>query len=334
MKPLSVSLKEYSSLHVGGDGNLIVITSESELVKALHYASTHDLRVHILGDGTNTYFGDTIENLLVLKVDIKGIECTPLQPTTYNLVAAAGETWDDVVQYAIDHDLWGIENLSYVPGTAGAAPIQNIGAYGAELKDVFVSLRAYDRTQQTFVELLRDDCQFGYRDSMFKQTPGRYVITRITLTLSKTPIPVLTYKPLDTLAGKEHITLGDVRNLVIATRQTKLPDWKEYPNVGSFFKNPIVTQSKGETLRESYPDIALHAVDAGYKVSAAWLIEHVAHMKGFRTGNVGTWPSQPLVIVNYGDATAEDINRLATDVQAKVAQATGIQLEREVNFIE
>lgn len=332
MEILTASLKNYSSLRVGGEGKIVEVTSTIELVNALMYAKKEGLQVHVIGEGTNTFFGNSLEHFLFIRNKIKGISLE-LQATDYKLQAASGETWDDIVKLAVEKGLWGIENLSYIPGTVGAAPVQNIGAYGAELADVFVSLQAIDRETYDLVEITNEACNFGYRDSIFKQKNNTYVIVSVTLHLSTQPRSVLSYKPLDTLLGKENLQPSDVRELVIATRTAKLPDYKAYPNAGSFFKNPVVTKEQGETLRTTYQDIPLIEAGEWYKIPAAWLIEHVAQMKGVRIGNVGTWPSQPLVIVNYGEADAEEIMAFSDDIMRKIKDITGIELEREVNYI-
>lgn len=328
---------------------MAVVTSEKELEEVILCAAAEGRRIHILGSGTNTYFGEDLGNLLVLKMEMKGIECEKkkenskqkteensdsLQSTVYSLTSSAGESWDDIVKYAVTEGLWGIENLSYIPGTVGAAPVQNIGAYGMELKDSLVFVRAYDLEQKSFVELTKEQCQFGYRDSLFKKEKGRYVITQVTLELSKEKDPVLTYKPLDVLTSNKNVTLQEIRDVVIRTRTLKLPDYNFYPNAGSFFKNPIVSSMEAEVLRAKYPEIPLIPHQEGFKIPAAWLIEHVADMKGVRIGDVGTWPNQPLVAVNYKEADADDLDFLRNKIQQKVRDSTGIILEQEVTRVD
>ena len=332
MEIKTVSLKDYSSLRVGGEGELVRITSLAELIEALMYAKRTGLRTHILGEGTNTFFGDSPEKMLCIKNEIKGISFEQ-QPAGCKIQAASGEMWDDVVKLSVEKGLWGLENLSYIPGTVGAAPVQNIGAYGTELADVFVSLSAVDCETLAVVEITKEACNFGYRDSLFKQEKNKYIIVSVTIELSQQPHPVLTYKPLDSLSGIENLQPSQVRELVVATRTAKLPDYKIYPNTGSFFKNPVVSRAQGEALRAMYPDIPLIEGGKGYKIPAAWLVEHIAQMKGVRMGNVGTWPSQPLVIVNYGQADAEEIIKFSDHISNTINVATGIALEREVNYI-
>lgn len=333
-------MKEYSSLRIGGETNMVVVRSEEGLVEALTYARAEGSRIHILGEGTNTYFGDNLTNLLILKMEIMGVEIKTLDGQTirqsdsfFYVTAGAGERWDDVVLLSVKKELWGLENLSLIPGTVGASPIQNIGAYGVELKDILVSVRVYDTRTESFIELLNQDCEFGYRDSVFKQEPGRYIVVAVTLKLSSMATPVLSYKPLDALAHKENLTVVEVRDLVIVTRQVKLPSWKEYPNAGSFFKNALISEKKGEALRGIYSDIPLYETSVGYKVPTAWLVEHIAQMKGVRVGNIGTWPNQPLVIVNYGESTSADLAFFAETICKKIMEKVDIVLESEVNFV-
>jgi UDP-N-acetylmuramate dehydrogenase len=332
MEIYRTSMKPYSSLKVGGEGDVVFAQSISELVNATMYASSTTRIPYVLGEGTNTYFGDTLDSYLFIKNEIKGISLEEKGDGVF-VTAGAGERWDDLVVLVVGKNLWGIENLSLIPGTVGAAPIQNIGAYGTELKDVLVSLSAYDTKTGNTVEISNEACEFGYRDSLFKHEKNRYSIISITLKLSRIPKPILTYKPLDTLLGKENLSVLEVRNLVVATRKAKLPDYKEYPNTGSFFKNPFVTLTEGESLRTKYPELPLIAHAHGYKIPAAWLIEHIATMKGVRVGDVGTWPNQPLVLVNYGSARAEDVMQFSSSIIEKIKKETGIVIEREVNFV-
>ncbi len=332
MKMIQVLLAEYTSLRIGGEANMVVVRNEGELEDAVMYAEAEGLRVHILGEGTNTYFGNNLDTFLVIKNEIKGVAFSEEGDECF-LEIGGGEVWDDIVQMAVEKKLWGIENLSYIPGTVGAAPVQNIGAYGTELQDALVSVRVYDMKQGIFLELTNQECIFGYRDSIFKHEQGRYIIVSIRIKLTKLAHPILTYKPLDSLAGRENVSLEEIRNLVIVTRKAKLPDWKEHPNAGSFFKNPIVDVAEAEGLRHTYPDIPLIPHGGAFKVPAAWLIEHVAGMKGVQMGNVGSWPNQPLVLVNYGQGEASELELFADLVIAKIKEKTEVHLEKEVNYV-
>lgn len=331
MEIQKVSLKNYSSLRVGGEGYLVTVSSVEELKDAVVHAKTKGLRVHLLGGGTNSYFGEDLSDFLFIRMDLRGVDIQEGDEEVH-LTIAAGEEWDDIVELSVDKGWWGIENLSHIPGTVGAAPVQNIGAYGAELSHVFECLTALDLTTQEQQVFRKEDCQFGYRESVFKYEKGRYVILSVKLKLSKLKTPLLTYKPLDSLSASD-VTITDVRDLVVATRSAKLPDWHEYPNAGSFFKNAVVDLEAAEFLRPLYPDMPLIQVPEGYKVPTAWLIEHVAQMKGVREGDLGTWPKQPLVIVNYGSATANDIDAFAGKIRERINNKTGIVLEQEVNRV-
>lgn len=329
----TVSMKNYSALRIGGEAELCYVHSIRDSISALSYAKQSEKQIIPLGEGTNSYFGNSLSKYLFIKNEIHGISLNENADEVL-LTIGAGEKWDDIVQFVVSKEYWGIENLSLIPGTVGAAPVQNIGAYGVELKDVFVSLSAYDTKNSNVVEITKEACDFGYRDSLFKKEKNRYIILDITIKLSKISKSVLTYKPLDVLLGKEGLTVSEVRELVIATRKAKLPDYREFPNTGSFFKNPIVTKKEGEKLRESYPVVPLLVFGDAYKIPAAWLIEHVAEMKGVRNGDVGTWPNQPLVLVNYGEATCSQVEAFVSGIVEKIYSKTGVTIEKEVNFVE
>ncbi len=323
----TVSLKNYSSLRIGGEGMLVIVKSIEELKEVIVYAKAEGLRVHLLGSGTNSYFGSTLSEYLFIKLDLQGI-------TFYDnhLTAMASEIWDTLVAESVEKGFWGIENLSLIPGTVGAAPVQNIGAYGVELKDVLESVTVLDLINFETSIFTNEMCVFGYRTSLFKKNKNRYCILSVKIKLSKEPKPVLSYKQLDILVGKNP-TSKNVRDLVVEIRKAKLPDLEEYPNAGSFFKNPVVSIEEIEKIKNLYPEIPTLEIEGGYKVPAAWLIEHVAQMKGVGHNDIGTWELQPLVVVNYGTATADDIDSLAEKIRSKVLSSTGILLEQEVNRI-
>ncbi len=327
-----VFLKDYSSFKIGGEGDMVTVSSRDELLLAINFARDSNRRFHILGEGTNTIFSDNLADILFIKMEILGIEAGQ-DADNILLTTNAGESWDDVVRYAVDREWWGIENLSLIPGTVGAAPVQNIGAYGTELDDVLVSVTVLDTSKNVFIDLQNSECHFGYRDSIFKQQPNRYIIVSVCLRLSQKPKPVLVYKPLDTLINRENLKAADVRELVIVTRQAKLPDYHLYPNTGSFFKNAVISSEIYSKLKERYTDMPGHEQDGGYKVPTAWLIENVADMKGAREGDVGTWPTQPLVLVNYGRATYFDLHNFSEKIIQKIYDETGVKIEREVNVI-
>ena len=334
---------KHLSFCIGGEADVVILSSEDDVREVYEYAKSNNLQVHILGGGTNTVFKDGHSNTLIAKMEMKGkkleVGSQKLEENTNTdeyvfLNINAGEDWDDVVKYTVDNNWWGLENLSYIPGMVGATPVQNIGAYGVELSDTLISLRAYDSTIGEFVDMKNEECELGYRDSIFKRNPNRYCITSITLKLSKIGNPVLLYKPLDMLKEKKDLNILDIRNEVIRVRTEKLPDHKKYPNAGSFFKNPVISRLESEELCKRYLTAPIYKVENGYKIAAAWLIEHVANMKGIRKGNVGTWPTQPLVIVNYGGATCQELEDFSMEIVKTIENNAGIHLEREVNIIK
>jgi UDP-N-acetylmuramate dehydrogenase len=237
------------------------------------------------------------------------------------------------VKETVERGFCGLENLSYIPGTVGASPVQNIGAYGVELADVFVSCEVFDCEDMKQKTFSKEECRFGYRDSIFKQEKNRYCIMSVTLLLNREKKFTLTYNPLNRLAEQEGLTVSQVREEVIKIRKEKLPDWKEHPNCGSFFKNPIIDEETSKKLLANHETAPLIRTDDGLKVSSAWLIDHVAHMKGVRRGSLYTWPKQPLVIVNDGNATADDVDAFAKEIAGSVFEKTGIVLEQEVNRV-
>lgn len=289
----------------------------------------------ILGGGSNLLLLGHIP-LTFLQANIQGIEyCEQENDHVVLVTAGAGVNWHQLVLDSLDQGYSGLENLSLIPGNVGAAPIQNIGAYGVELQDLFVSLRAIELATGKLKEFAVEDCQFGYRDSIFKkELRGRFVITQVTLRLSKKLQPNIEYGPLKQLFADEPVvTAKQVSNAVIAIRQSKLPDPAQLGNAGSFFKNPVVTEEQYQTLLDAFPELVAYSVGSGhYKIAAGWLIEK-AGLKGYREGDAGVHEKQALVLVNYGHASGQDILQVAKWVRDKVLELFGIKLEPEVWII-
>lgn len=290
----------------------------------------------VLGGGSNVVFRRDYHGL-VLHNRLKGVEVLTDDGKFVQVRFGAGESWHDCVMYSVTRGWGGLENLSLIPGTIGAAPIQNIGAYGAEMKDVFESLEAFDLQEGRICVFDKDACAFGYRDSFFKrQGKGRYCITSVTLKLSIRPELNISYGDIqNTLAemGIVQPNVQDVSNAVIRIRRSKLPDPLELGNCGSFFKNPIITRELFERLQAQYPD--LRSFPAGgekVKIPAAWLIEKDG-WKGKRIGNTGSHSKQALVLVNYGGASGEEVSMLADRIAASVLDHFGVRLEKEVNIL-
>jgi UDP-N-acetylmuramate dehydrogenase len=295
------------------------------------YAHRNGYIPYPLGEGTNTYFGNSLQSYLFIQIALRGMSLEE-RGDRVCIRASSGELFDTLVSFACKEGLWGIENLSGIPGTVGAGPVQNIGAYGEELKDVIEYVEALDLDTLHIVQIDKEACEFGYRDSLFKKGVRRYVITSVALILSKTRNPVLTYAPLTTLS-EDTVTLTEIRELVLTTRASKLPEYRTIPNAGSFFKNPVVSVESFKKIEEKYPDIKKIEGKDGIKIPSAWLIEHVAKKKGVTVGNVGSWEKQPLVLVNYGGATSEELNAFAYEIIKSVQEETGITLEQEVRYV-
>jgi UDP-N-acetylmuramate dehydrogenase len=251
--------------------------------------------------------------------------------------SAAGENWHEFVLYCIKNNFAGVENLSLIPGSLGASPMQNIGAYGVEIKDVFEELEAYHLQDKKLIKFSKDDCEFGYRESVFKRKyKGEFVITSVTFKLSKTPVYNTTYgaiqQELDAVGVKE-LSIAAISQAVINIRQSKLPNPKVIGNAGSFFKNPTIPTQQFEKLKKEFPAIVGYPVgDNEVKVAAGWLIEQCG-WKGYREGDVGCHAKQALVLVNYGNAKGKEVLNLSTLIMKSVEETFGIKLEREVNII-
>ncbi len=311
------------------------ISSEEDLKQLFADPNWKSADRLILGGGSNMLFVNNFDGL-VIRMVIPGIRKENIGESVY-VSAGAGVVWNDLVNYCVDHQLAGMENLSLIPGSVGASPIQNIGAYGVELRDVFHTCRAFD-TQTGEVKIFtKEDCGFNYRDSIFKtQAKGRFIITEVTYKLNSDFKPSLSYGAISEELLKREITnpgIKDVSEVVSCIRVSKLPDPSTIGNAGSFFKNPIISLSNFIQLQSSFQDIVYYKVgDDSIKLAAGWLIEQCG-WKGKVVGNTGTWKNQALVLVNHGNASGEEIFALSASIIKSVNDHFGIILEREVNII-
>lgn len=290
----------------------------------------------ILGGGSNILLPDRIDQW-VLHNRISGIQIVHQQGHEVVLRAGGGVIWHDLVTWAVEHDMGGLENLALIPGTVGAAPIQNIGAYGIELTDRFIQLSAWHRTSGTIRTFDHAECAFGYRDSIFKQGErDQWVILDVDLRLSTKPTLALDYGAIREELEKDGIDKPDIRDVfrtVVHIRQSKLPDPKVIGNAGSFFKNPVIPMTEFLRLKERFPQLPGYVVDASsMKVPAGWLIDQ-AGWKGQRRGPCGVHDRQALVIVNHGGATSAEIRNLAAEIMTDIQARYGILLEQEVNIL-
>jgi len=332
----NISLKAFNTFGVDAVAHsFIAVSSVEQLEHVFHKLITTDQPYLILGGGSNVLFTQDY-NGLVVKNEIQGIEVVDEDEEYVYVKAGAGVNWHEFVLYCIDHDWGGVENLSLIPGTVGAAPVQNIGAYGVELKDVLHSLRYWDIQKLQLIEFANADCVFGYRNSIFKQDlKGLAVICDVTFRLTKQHKVKVGYGAIQDQLTKQGITeptIRDVSNAVIAIRTSKLPDPKIIGNAGSFFKNPVVDPHFFEHLKKCYPDVVAYPSGSVVKLAAGWLIEQ-AGWKGFHEGSVGCYEKQALVLVNFGEATGSEILNLAKRIQASVKGKFDVELEMEVNVI-
>jgi len=291
----------------------------------------------ILGGGSNMLLTGDID-ALVAHINLKGISIISEKDSHVTVEAMAGENWHEFVQYAIKNGYGGLENLSLIPGNVGTAPIQNIGAYGVELKDVFESCTAYDIVTLEKKVFSKVDCKFGYRNSIFKnEAKGKYVITSVVFKLTQSNHKLSTaYGAIQDKLEENNIdvpTIADISEAVIAIRQSKLPDPAVLGNSGSFFKNPVISSSDFKEFRRKHPKAPFYEVSTTeFKIPAGWLIEQ-AGFKGERYGDAGVHKNQALVLVNYGTASGSEIWNLALRIQKKVKEDFGIYIEPEVNVI-
>ncbi len=333
----NVSLKPYNTFGIDVTARYLVeVDNDEDIQTLLQLPDVQSLPKLILGGGSNLLFTQDFHGLVV-KINIKGIETVKEDQNHVWLRAGAGESWHDFVMHCVERGLGGLENLSLIPGTVGAAPIQNIGAYGVEIKDIFDRLEAVDISTGIKRVITNTDCCFGYRNSVFKnEAKGQYIISNVQFKLDKAPTFHVSYgdiqKTLEQMGVKE-LTIKAVSDAVIKIRRSKLPDPTEIGNAGSFFKNPEISATQYNTLKGQYPEIPGYIIDEEtVKVPAGWLIEQCG-WKGKRFGNIGVHTRQALVLVNYGGGKGTDIKQLAEKVQASVEEQFGIQLHSEVNFV-
>ncbi len=327
------NLLPYNTMRMNANCNgIIPIYSKRDVFEVLAEGL---FPLKIIGGGSNVLITKDLDSY-VLKNEIKGIEIIDEDDDTALVKIGAGENWHQLVMWTISHNLGGIENLALIPGCVGAAPMQNIGAYGVEQESVFHSLTAIDLEEGTTVTLFKDDCKFGYRESIFKnKAKGKYIITHVNYLFSKNHTLNTSYGAIETKLAENGIsdpTISDVAEAVVSIRKSKLPDPKVTPNTGSFFKNPIIPISTLESIKSIYPDVPSYPIDdETVKLPAAWLIQN-AGFKGKRKGDAGTHNNHALVLVNHGNASGEDMLEFAQTIQDGVELKFGIRLDAEVNI--
>ena len=331
-----VSLRQYNTLAVDVQARYFAaVQSLAQLQAALAWAEEHSIAVLLLGGGSNLVLANDLD-MLVIHLQLRGIKLLSEDAECARIEVQAGENWHAFVQWSLAQGFSGLENLSLIPGNIGAAPVQNIGAYGVELKDHLESVLVYERETQQTQRLTAQQCQFAYRDSLFKREPGRRVILSVIFKLPKQATLHLDYGDLRGYLAEQHIvqpTPQDVSRAVCEVRAAKLPDPGQLANTGSFFKNPVVSAEHAQQLKQTYPNIISFAQDDGQvKLAAGWLIDQ-AGWKGLRQGDAGVHAKQALVLVNYGAATGQQILELAAQIQADIQQRYAVELEIEPNII-
>ena len=330
------SLKSYNTFGIDCNSSFFTrINTLKDLEELYQQPLFKNQKKLILGGGSNILFTSNFEGL-VIKNEIKGIEIIKETKDVVEVQIGAGVNWHEFVIYAVNNKWGGVENMSLIPGNCGTAPMQNIGAYGVEIKDTFISLNAYEIETGETVSFDRKKCDFGYRESVFKNDlKDQYIILDITLRLQKKPILNTKYGDINNTLIKNNIskpTIKDVSNAVIEIRTSKLPNPKEIGNAGSFFKNPIIQQDQFKELKTKFPEIVSYPVNENQvKLAAGWLIEK-AGWKGRDFGNFGVHKKQSLVLVNYNNASGKEIFDLSQDILEDVYQKFQVKLEREVNI--
>ena len=351
----NVSLAPFTTFRIGGAARFFVqARSVAEIEEAVAFAQRADgrgeLRIFILGGGSNVLVSDLGWDGLAIKMELKGI-AEEDEKDFVRIIAAAGEEWDSFVRYTVEERaLCGLENLSLIPGTVGASPVQNIGAYGVEAKDTIEWVEVFDPAARHIEKLSNAACRFGYRDSIFKHERKNNVILRVAFALRKNGRPLIGYKDLKNHFANASGTpsLREVRDAVIKIRAKKFPDLSKTGTAGSFFKNVVISRNDHEELLKQYPMMPSFPIGAPdgvqdmvqakpakpmVKVPTAWIVDNVCGFKGVRRGDVGVYENQAIVLVNFGNGTAQEVKNLADEMTVSVKRKTGITIFPEVEFV-
>lgn len=323
-----VLLASLSTLRVGGPARFVCeATSEDEVREAIAFAKERELPWRVLGQGSNILASDSGFEGVIILMKIPGIRAQG----EGIVCVGAGESWDGLVRYAADRRLWGIENLAGIPGTVGASPVQNIGAYGTEVKSTIISVTVLNTETGDMEELTNAECRFGYRESRFKHEP-HLIILSITFSLRGEGAPQLGYADLIRAQG-EGVSMNTPEEIGAAVRDIrsrKFPDLRSYGTAGSFFKNPVISAEEYQTLAKTYAELPGFETSSGIKVPLAFLLDKILSLRGYAEGNVALFSNQPLVLVTHEGATEIEVNNFADRIADKVLNATGIEIEREV----
>jgi UDP-N-acetylmuramate dehydrogenase len=331
-------LKEFSSMKIGGVGAYLAqVNDEKDLLEAVKFAKKKKLPIHVLGSGTNSVFEDGTHQKLFIQFKNSDIIKTYEDEQGANILVSAGTIWDDFVLWSVEHNLSGAEAMTWIPGTVGASPIQNIGAYGQEASNLITFVRTFDIGTEHFFDIPNSECQFSYRNSLFKKEPNRFIVLSVSFRLKKEVPKIPQYKDVQMyFIGKQKTkpTLKIIRQAIIEIRKEKIPDPKTSPNCGSFFKNPILPEKKAQELIRVFPEIKYNIDEKGfYKFYAGWMIER-AELKGHNFGQIKIDENNALVLINQGNANFQDLMEAINTIQKSIRQTFEIVLEEEVNIIK
>ncbi len=330
------ALSEHTTLKTGGAARYMVeVLSLEDLREVADFIVKEKLEYLVFGGGSNIFVGEVGFSGVVIKMMNKGIVYEEKETGEVKVKVASGEWLDKVVEKTVTDGIFGLENLSAIPGTVGATPVQNVGAYGMEVKDLITEVEAFHLPTKKVRVFSNEECKFGYRDSFFKTKVGsEYIILAVNFLCNKKFTARIAYGDLEKRFITEAPTALRVREALIEIRGKKFPDWKVLGTAGSFFKNPIIPRTEGQALRARYEDLPIYDVSADMvKVPLGYILDKVCNLKGFRSGNVGLYEEQALVLVNYGGATPTEIISFVEEIKSRVFTKTGIMIEPEVRFI-
>lgn len=328
-----------NTFKIGGNAKYFcIVKTIDELKEAVCFVEENKLPFFVLGGGSNILFRDDGFDGLVIKMEIIGRDVEIISKDEIHIKVGAGNNWDELVKFAVENNFYGIENLSGIPGTIGGAAVQNIGAYGTEASNSIIEVEVFDIFDMKTKILNAKECLFSYRDSIFKKQEGKnYIVTKVIFGLKKGGRLDFSYKDIKEYfknKSGDEITLKDLRSAVLSIRSKKFPDLNDFGTAGSFFKNPTVSRSFYERLQEEYSKIPGYPVgDKNFRIPLAWILDNVCSLKGFKKGKVGLYKNQPLVLVNFGGASANDVKKLADEIRQEVKEKVGIETEQEIVYV-
>lgn len=333
----NVPLAPYTTFGIGGPASSFAdVRTDEELDAAICYGEEHHLDVCVIGSGSNLLVSDEGYSGLVIRMVSEHVDITEEEASVL-VVADAGKSWDELVGECVERGWWGMENLSGIPSSVGASVVQNIGAYGVEVASMVEWVEVYDRATHRSRRITADECRFGYRASVFKEEYGSlWIVLRVAYRLSRSGVLIRGYKDVEQYheSVQPITTLAHMRAAILSVRAAKFPAPGEAGTAGSFFMNPVVTKDTADLFLSRFPQAPVFAQPNGtYKLSAAWIIDHVLHLRGVREGDVGTWPAQALIVVNYGHATATAVMRYVHRIQRAALAEIGVDLTPEVVFV-